>query len=381
MNAGFRSIAAASGLALAMVACGVGDPSAHYSVQDGSAVALPAIGHVFVIVMENENYAGTFGANPGSPYLGKTLTGMGALLTQYYGIGHVSLDNYIAMVSGQAPNPVTQSDCQNFTEFSGTVPPGSTDGQAVGSGCVYPTEVETIGDQLEAAGFSWRQYAEDMALGPNSGMTATCRHPVLGRQDSTQTATASDQYATRHVPFVYFHSIIDDQPRCDGHVVDLGVLDADLNSVATTPNLVFITPDLCSDGHDATCANSAQAGGYAGIEDFLKTWIPKITSSPAYQQDGMILIIFDEAANTDASACCNEQSGPNSPSPGISGAGGGRVGAVVLSQFTRPGSVSNAGYNHYSLLRSIEDLFGLAHLGYAGQAGLQGFGDDVYSAR
>src|SRR5439155_8236585 len=96
------------------------------------------------------------------------------------------------------------------------------------------------------------------------------------------------------------------------------------------------------------------------------------------------LITFDEAEPTgdaaDASACCNEPPGPNTAMPGIFGPGGGRTGAVILSQFVKPGSVNDHEYNHYSMLRSIENLFHLKHLGYAGQAGLRPFGSDVYNA-
>ena len=83
---------------------------------------------------------------------------------------------------------------------------------------------------------------------------------------------------------------------------------------------------------------------------------------------------------SDASACCNEQPGFNTPNPGglTPGPGGGRTGAVLLSQFIHAGSTSSNGYNHYSLLRSVEDIFGLAHLGYAGQSDLKPFGRDVY---
>jgi hypothetical protein len=64
--------------------------------------------------------------------------------------------------------------------------------------------------------------------------------------------------------------------------------------------------------------------------------------------------------------------------PGVNGPGGGRVGAVLLSPFIKPGTVSNVGYNHYSLLRSIEDIFSLDHLGYAGRKGVTAFGRDVF---
>jgi hypothetical protein len=51
----------------------------------------------------------------------------------------------------------------------------------------------------------------------------------------------------------------------------------------------------------------------------------------------------------------------------------------MLSPFIRPGTVTTTAYNHYALLRSVEDLFGLGHLGYAAQEGLQGFGADIYT--
>ncbi len=338
----------------------------------GAPPAAPRIGHVFVIVLENEGYDNSFGASPGSPYLAHTLPSMGRLLTQYYGTGHASLDNYVSMVSGQAPNPQTQGDCPVYGEFVGVASPlaaGPTDGQAIGQGCVYPAGVKTIGDQMQAAGLPWRAYAESMAASPGSAPTS-CRHQPLGSQDTWQGESASDQYATRHEPFVYFHSVIDDEASCSQHVVDLGLLATDLQSVATTPSLAFITPDVCSDGHDAVCANASRPGGYAGIEAFLREWVPRIVASPAYQQDGLLVINFDEAGVSDATACCNEPAGFNTPAPGLAGPGGGRVGAVLLAPCLAPG-VDDTPHNHYSLLRTLEDLHGLAHLGYAGQAGLE----------
>jgi hypothetical protein len=186
----------------------------------------------------------------------------------------------------------------------------------------------------------------------------------------------------RHNPFVYFHSIIDRHAYCNGHVVNLSLLPHDLSRARTTPNYVFISPDLCADGHDATCANPKRPGGYAGIQQFLKTWVPRITKSPAYRtQNGLLMIIFDEAASSDTSSCCGEKPGPNSPSPGAGGPGGGDTGAVFLSPCIKPGTVSHMPYNHYTLLRSVEDIFGLAHLGYAGLSGERSFGSDIFTRR
>jgi hypothetical protein len=341
------------------------------------AAPLPPIHHVFVIVLENESEASTFGPNSQAPYLAKTLTAHGAFVPGYYGTGHESNDNYISMISGQAPNPQNQADCMVFNDFQPDVI--GPNGQAVGSGCVFPSDVKTVADQLDAAGLTWRDYNQSMGADPTRE-PGECAHPGLGQQDHTQSATATDQYATRHNPFVYFHSIIDDTPRCDSHVVNLDLLSQDLTRAASTPNYVFITPDLCADGHDATCADPHRPGGYQGINDFLKTWVPRITGSPAFRsQNGLLLINFDEAATSDTSSCCGEIAGPNSPSPGIGGPGGGQTGAVLLSPCIRPGTVSKVSYNHYTMLRSVEDIFGLSHLGFAGLPGGQSFGPDIFT--
>ena len=348
-----------------------------FSGASAAATTPPTqIKHVFTIVLENHDYVDTFAPDTLAPYLAKTLPAFGALLTNYYGIGHVSLPNYIAMISGQRPNPITQSDCQIFQEFVGL--PGPAGGQAIGEGCVYPAKVKTLPEQLTGRGFRWKGYMESMGNTP-SRERATCAHPPINQQDPTQVATAQDSYATRHNPFVYFHSIIANQAYCDAHVVNLNNLTNDLATVATTPNYVFIVPDLCHDGHDSPCANG-EPGGLASINEFLKVWVPKIVASPAFKKDGLLIITFDESSGpqSDSSGCCN---GPLRTSllPGITGPGGGLVGAVLLSPFITPGTVTAQPYNHYSMLRSVEDIFGLQYLGDAGDPHQASFGRDVYS--
>lgn len=330
--------------------------------------------HVFLLILENEGYKTTF-EGPDAPYLKCLAKEHGQLLTNYYGIGHYSLDNYIAMVSGQPPNLDTQNDCQAFTEFQlDTLLP---DGDAKGHGCVYPRNIPTLANQLTDRHLTWGGYMEDMRR--------QCEHPQIGDWDGTQRARTDAQYAARHNPFVYFHSIIDDPKQC-ANDKPFETLEGDLKSVATTPNLIFITPNLCNDGHDAHCAGhpTDEKDGLAAADRFLQKWVPKILESPAYKKDGMLIITFDEAElgsdQDDYSKCCNEQPGPNTTQPGRQGPGGGKIGAVIISQFTTAGSVNNTPYNHYSLLKSLEDLFGLQHLGYANQKGLQSFGPDIYNA-
>jgi hypothetical protein len=358
------------------------------------------IRHVFVIVLENEGFDTTFGPQSKAPYLSQTLTKAGVLLTQYYGTGHASLDNYIAMISGQASTPETRNDCQTYADFAMT---GITpDGQAVGHGCVYPDVIKTLPDQLDAVGKTWRAYMGDMG-NDTTRESPTCGHPILNTLDHTQSAEApsgsvplGDAYAARHNPFVYFHSIIDSS-RCDANVVNLNRLSRDLNSEWTTPDFVFITPNLCDDGHDGPCVNG-QPGGLVSADAFLRKWVPAIMASPAYKKDGLIVINFDEGGlsvvpnpnggfliNAPGLFCCNEQPGPNlAPFPQSStigpytlafqSYGGDRTGAVLLSPFIKPGTVSYTPFNHFSLLKSLEDIFDVdEYLGYAGQPGLLGF--------
>jgi hypothetical protein len=111
-------------------------------------------------------------------------------------------------------------------------------------------------------------------------------------------------------------------------------------------------------------------------------------ASPAYKRNGLIFITFDESGDDqNASACCGEKdslgyddpSHPNTNEPGLWGPGGGRVGAVLLSPFIRPGTVSTHDYNHYSLLKTVERIFGLNPLGDAKQPQVHPFGTDVFT--
>ena len=368
----FRPLAGLAALSAALLCCAL-----------PVSAETPKVRHVFLIVLENESYEVTFARNSQAPYLARTLPAQGVLLQNYFGIGHSSLDNYIALISGQAPNEATQGDCHTFSEFNMRVPGLDANGQVLGQGCVYPLIVKTLPDELETANFTWKAYQEDMGKDP-AREPATCAHSPINSPESLLRATAKDQYAVKHNPFVYFHSIIDDQSRCDAHVVSLDRLPDDLHKAADTPNYAFITPNLCNDGHDAPCVDQAP-GGLVAADAFLKKWVPLITSSAAFKKDGLLIITFDEAAEgrpDGSSACCGELglTGARYP-PGLQGPGGGRIGALLISPFIKPGTVSDVPYNHYSLLRSVASLFSVAPLGFAAAEGLKPFGSDVFSAR
>jgi photosystem II stability/assembly factor-like uncharacterized protein len=380
-----RALTLALVAALALAAQALSSPAIA-----ASGFVPPPIRHVWVINLENTSYRESFGDAVGlhpHPYLHDVLPSRGVLLRSYYGTAHNSLSNYIAQVSGQSPTPDTQGDCFNTdTEFTsaGTDPHG----QAIGQGCVYPSSVKTIADQLDAKGMSWKGYMEGLGEAATPGRTDYGDDAPCDQHDAN---TNGGQYAAKHNPYVWFHSLID-QPSCEKRVLPLTALGGDLQSVTTTPNLSFISPDLCEDGHDC---------GLDVVDRWLRRWVPPILASPAYRQDGMVVVTFDESdtfigissSADDDAACCGEIPGPNTPMPGIGGPGGGLIGTVVLSPYAKPGTTSDHPYNHYSLLRSLEDVFGITtggddghgHLGFAGSydatyPGPGSFGCDVYNA-
>ncbi len=257
------------------------------------------------------------------------------------------------------------------------------------------------------------------------------RDPPLGSIDDSNSASPGSQYATRHNPFVYFHSVIDRQEAGDANVVSLGKLipgvgglpdtftghlAQDLAKEESTPRFAFITPDPCNDGHDAKCAGlnaeGIHVGDLAGLDLWFKHWMPLLCNSPAYKRGKTLVVLtFDEANPTgktaDSRACCNEQPGANVSNSGFSPVvaifraqappapgtfpypGGGQVGAVVFNpRYIVPGSVNTTGfYNHYSALRTYEGLLcldggddGHGHLGFAAAPGLLPFGPDVFNA-
>ncbi|MEI7626160.1 MAG: alkaline phosphatase family protein, partial [Actinomycetota bacterium] len=364
---------------------------------DPTLPTLPAVGHIFTIVVGGAGYNATFAADSSAKYLTKTLAKKGQTLRQYYAVAHEGLANNIAMVSGQPPTVETAADCPNFTDIK----PGRVVGQQVvkGSGCVYSANVLSLADQLATIAYRWKVYAQDVEKAtvvvpaPEAGATSaaslpgssTCRHPDIGASDPTGSERPGNGFATSNVGFLYFHSVID-SPDCPTSIVALDDLSKDLLSEKRTPDYSLIVPNLCDGGWAKPCLDG-RPGGLVQADAFLAKWVPKILASPAFKRDGLLIVTFDQAPSGkddgDSRSCCSKRlPGPNVKSPGgtvTPGPGGGRVGAIVVSPFIKPGTTNDKPYDHYSLLATVEDLFGLGRLGYAGLDDVKAFGADVFA--
>ena len=145
----------------------------------------------------------------------------------------------------------------------------------------------------------------------------------------------------------------------------------------------FITPNVCNDGHDAPCKDG-RPGGLKSADAFLPKWVPKILASPAYKAGGMLVVTFDEA-ELGGDARRLDRVLPHAEVAERAEAGtersGRRPGRCARSsrRNTKPNTTNAKPYNHYALLCSMENMFGLTHLGFAGAPGLACFGKDVYN--
>jgi len=349
-------------------------PEPEVPILEEPPAGLPEVKHVFVIMLGENGFEETFGKASKSKFLGKELPAQGELLTNYYAVTQGELANQVALLSGQGPTPETAANCPNY----GDVSPGteSLEGQVEGNGCVYPATTKTLPGQLVEAKLKWRAYVEGIEDGAAEGKPVTCRHPILGTPDPDQVPAPEGPYVTWRNPFVYFHSIVD-SPECAEADVGLPQLSTDLKLKAEKfPALAYISP-----------------GSLTPPEAFLKTVVPEIKESLAYKDGGMLVITSAEARQggekPDASGCCNNPVYPNLPAPPSEApatgpvretGGGGRVGLLLLSPFVEPGTTSETYFNHYSLLVTIEEMFGLERLGYGAEPALTGFDESIFNA-
>jgi len=272
-------------------------------------------------------------------YLANELRPKGDLLSEFKLLDKAALPNSIAAVGGQAPSARTKAGCPNYDE------------------CVYPAEDLTLVDQLGIAKFTWKAYMEGM-VDPATGQPDNCVHP----EPDTAANPATGGYSVTLNPFPYFHSLLD-LGDCASNDVPLTELEKDLKKAKSTPSYSYISPNLCNVGISGQCPEGAPDGA-AAADAFLATWVPKILASPAYEEDGLLIVTFGQvngAAPVD----------PAAPAPAGDPL---KVGTLLLSPFVTPGATDAVAYDPYSLLRSTEDLFGLTPIGKAAGKKVKSFG-------
>jgi len=174
-------------------------------------------------------------------------------------------------------------------------------------------------DQLEHAGISWRAYLE-------------------GYPGGCFTGAGSGAYAKKHDPFAYYDDVVGSPARC-ARLVGFGALAADLRA-GRLPAFAWITPNLCDDTHDCAVATG---------DRFLARTVPALLRELG--PHGVLVITYDEGAS-DAGCCAGA-------------AAGGRIATIVAGPGARRGARERAPVDHYGVLATIEDAFGLAHLGAA----------------
>jgi hypothetical protein len=292
-----RTAALSAAILVAVFGCGSSrsqvsstTPPALVGPSPPAGTAIPAYDHIFVILMENHSYSEVIGA----PYIA-SLAARGTVVGNYFATDHPSLPNYAELTSGQS-FPNANTDCDPSPSCQSTA--------------------SNIIDRIVASGRTWHAYAESMG--------AACGKVTNG------------QYAPRHVPFVYYTDI--SAASCQANVVDYSHLSTDLGSAATTPNYVFITPNICNDMHDCSVATG---------DTWLSQNVPTILASPAFtQQHALLLLVWDED----------------------DGSQNNQVALIAVGFHVKVGYVSSVRYSHYSLLRTVEAAWGLSSLAVNDQA-------------
>jgi phosphatidylinositol-3-phosphatase len=331
-----------------------GEPTPAPTTPEAPAPEAGPIQHVFVVSLASSGYEASFGTSPQMPYLATTLRPQGVLLSGYSLLDMTALPNSVAAVSGQPPNAQTRADCPTYAEFPSGAKANAR-GIVSGSGCVYPVETLTFADQLVGAQLKWHAYMEGMT--DETGRPDNCVHP----EPEAAEVPIQGGYSARLNPFAYFHSLLD-LGDCTENDVPLSELEADLRKVDSTPNYSYISPNLCNAGIGGQCP-AGMPDAAAAADAFLAGVVPKVLASPAYKKDGLLIVSFGQV----------NPASPADPATPVPAGDPLKVGALLVSSLASPGGTDAVAYNPYSLLRSLEDIFGLSPLGAAAGAKVRSF--------
>ncbi len=290
----------------------------YHALTSSASGSVPVFNHIFQITLENTSIGHILGDTTDAPYM-NSLVNQGGLAQQFYAWMHPSLPNYFTLTAGSTLG--ISNDC------------GSTQADC-------PQNARSIVQNIESSGRSWKAYFESLPPG-NSDCGYTRTWP----------------YTPHYNPFAYY-SQIKSSGECN-HVVPYSNFASDLNS-GSLANYIWISPSLCNDGHlytssSGTCPNGVPSTYPPAVHNtdvWLSQNIPQILQSQAYQNNGLLIITYDEGdddTTIDSSGCCG-------------GASGGHIFTLLLSPLIHPGTVSNTSETSYNLLKTIETSWSLPSL-------------------
>ncbi len=266
---------------------GCGGSSSHTNPGNPN---IPEFAHVFIVVEENHSFSQTIG-NSAMPYFNSLAQKYG-LAANYFADVHPSLPNYFMLTTGQT---IAIDD-----SFTGTV------------------TQDNVAQALTGAGKTWKVYAESL---PSPG--------YLGGDTGF--------YVRHHNPFAYFSTVIN-TPSQQGSVMPFGQLATDMGA-NQLPNYGFVIPNLVDDAHDCpgggqNCDDNTKL---AQADAWLSLNIQPLLNNVEFQQNGLLLIVFDEGMQGDNAN------------------GGGQVALLVISNRSKPGFRSTTFYQHENTLRLMMD--------------------------
>jgi phospholipase C len=339
----------ALGAALGVAAVGVAGARTAQKAE-----GVPRFAHVFVIIEENKDYDQIVGG-ANAPTISRLAREYGDA-THMYGEVHPSEANYVALLGGDTFG--IHDDDPYYCK------PGSTDANCAGAaepGYVdHTVHARDLGDQLVARGLSWKGYYEDL---PAPGSLAYIASDPKVSDGSRATAL----YASKHSGFVNFAQVQSAPDRAE-RIVGFDQLDRDLAS-GRLPSFALIVPNQCNEMHGLVGAKvpvDCQAQNKAALiqrgDAEVAHLVEAIERTPAWNGSGnfAIVITFDEGAGKTREGCCGVT--PNA----ISNFGGGHIPTIVVTNHGPHRLADDTPYNHYSLLRTIEDAFGVEdYLGHA----------------
>lgn len=321
-----------------------------------AAPVLPRYDHVIVIVEENKDFERIH--DPAvAPNISALAKAYGEAMW-FWGEVHPSEANYIALLGGDT---FGIHDDDAYYCYPGLVDPLC--GASKTAGYVDHTiHAPHLGDQLQAKGLTWKGYYEDL---PSPGsMIANYSDP-----QHNEGAPGTSLYATKHSGFINFASTQADPLRAE-HIVGFDRLDADL-AANTLPNFALVVPNQCNEMHGLhvswvgrDCDGTDEGALIRRGDAMVGAIVARVMATPAWKSDGnfAIVITFDEGSGGSRGGCCGVT--PNAPS----NYGGGRIPTIVITNHGPRGVQDATPYNHYSLLRTLEQVFGIdTYLGHAAE--------------